>query len=163
MSRFSRADTTDRRPLTPAARRAWAIFIAFCESRGISRGAGRHFVAEEMGIEHYYVMRDEMDDVEAATFAEVCSEAMEKDAAAIEAATAKKPKPRPTPKGGGYLIRKRGKSRTAHIWTGTDTVCRMASTGGLKMENYEVSVGIGNRAVCPMCQNGQTANVLAAG
>jgi hypothetical protein len=50
-----------------------------------------------------------------------------------------------------YLIRKRGKSRRAHIWNGTDTACRMASTGGLKVEDFAVVESVGDMPICRMC------------
>jgi hypothetical protein len=49
-----------------------------------------------------------------------------------------------------YLISKRG--RIAHIWDGKDTACRMASTGGLKLEKCRAVDEIGERAICQMCQ-----------
>lgn len=70
----------ERPPLTPAGKRAWAIFIKFCEGRHISRSEGRELIAEEMGIEPHYVMRDGMDDVEAEAFAHVCLDVQGKGA-----------------------------------------------------------------------------------
>lgn len=56
-----------------------------------------------------------------------------------------------------YLVRKSGSGR-AHHWTGTDTVCRMASTGGLSMKRYLVVDATGTRPICQMC-----ASVSVAG
>lgn len=52
-----------------------------------------------------------------------------------------------------YLIRlKKGKAR-AHLWNGTDTVCRMWSTGGLKArKQFLVCDTSENRKICHMCQ-----------
>jgi hypothetical protein len=51
-----------------------------------------------------------------------------------------------------YLARK-GKPRVYHLFTGTDTVCRMYSTGGLKKQKYAIIDDIGERSLCAMCQN----------
>ena len=65
----------------------------------------------------------------------------------------------------GYLIKrgtKAGKKRVAHIWTGEDTACRMASTGGLNLSKYLVAANplhISHRAektelpICQMCKS----------
>ncbi len=51
-----------------------------------------------------------------------------------------------------YLIAKKKKGK-AHYWTGTDTVCRLASTGGLDASRYFVSEAKHeSRAVCHMCR-----------
>lgn len=50
-----------------------------------------------------------------------------------------------------YLIRK-NKARTAHLWDGVDTACRMASTGGLNKNKYRV-VGHSDLQICTMCEN----------
>ena len=52
-----------------------------------------------------------------------------------------------------YLIPQKGLKKRAHIWNGADTACRMASTGGLKMDRYTVSDMTEGREVCQMCQN----------
>ena len=44
----------------------------------------------------------------------------------------------------------------AHLWTGTDTYCRMWSTGGLagkKAKGNRVMGVLDNRTVCKMCKN----------
>ena len=51
-----------------------------------------------------------------------------------------------------YLIRKTGTKQKAHIWLGSDTACRMWSTGGLRRDRYEVRDDRGNHAVCHMCK-----------
>lgn len=50
-----------------------------------------------------------------------------------------------------YLVRAL-KGRVAHVWTGSDTLCRQASTGGLEITHYMVTGSVGARAVCHMCQ-----------
>jgi hypothetical protein len=51
-----------------------------------------------------------------------------------------------------WLIRNRGAKAKAHIWTGVDTVCHMASTGGLNRSRYSVQDALGSRKICHMCQ-----------
>jgi hypothetical protein len=47
----------------------------------------------------------------------------------------------------------RGKNnRPAHIWIGSDTACRMASTGGLNIRRYTIADTRGSRDVCFMCR-----------
>jgi len=53
---------------------------------------------------------------------------------------------------GKFLIRKKG-NVVAHHWTGTDTYCRMASTGGLNKKKYEVHTTDKGRKICTMCKN----------
>lgn len=49
-----------------------------------------------------------------------------------------------------YLVRiKRGGK--AHYWDGSDTKCRMASSGGLSMRKYVVTAEPGERLICHMC------------
>jgi hypothetical protein len=43
------------------------------------------------------------------------------------------------------------RKKAAHIWTGRDTLCRMASTGGLNRKRYEVSDDPGERFICQIC------------
>jgi len=51
-----------------------------------------------------------------------------------------------------YLIRKKGKNKAAHIWTGQDTVCRMWSTGGIdKRRAYDVFDESKGLRICHMC------------
>jgi hypothetical protein len=50
-----------------------------------------------------------------------------------------------------WLIRKKGAKVAAHIWTGTDTACRMYSTGGLRKNRYVVVNDKGNHEICYMC------------
>ena len=49
-----------------------------------------------------------------------------------------------------YLVRKRGTGR-AHIWLGVDTLCRMASTGGLRPHRYRLANTHYGLPVCTMC------------
>lgn len=48
-----------------------------------------------------------------------------------------------------YIVRRR-KPRVAHVWAGDDTRCRMASTGGLDLANYDL-VSEPGLPVCAMC------------
>lgn len=49
-----------------------------------------------------------------------------------------------------YLIRKKGGGK-AHYWEGSDTRCRMASTGGLSRRKYVVTDNPNGRRICHMC------------
>jgi hypothetical protein len=51
----------------------------------------------------------------------------------------------------GFLIRKLGSKCKAHIWTGTDTACRMYSTGGLRPKKFAIYTSPNGHAVCHMC------------
>lgn len=48
-----------------------------------------------------------------------------------------------------YLVRKKN-AKTAHIWTGYDTACRMYSTGGLRKKAYK-AVAATDLPICTMC------------
>ena len=153
------APATPRKELAPHQRQAWAAFARLRDRAFGSNKLARQWLAKEMGIEDRCCIIADMDAVECETVAVICNERVQQLDAAIEAgATIKKPEP----KGPQYLIRRR-KSRTAHVWTGKDTACRMASTGGLDMKNYEVTTSTGGLKICPMCQGGAPTNVLAAG
>lgn len=55
-----------------------------------------------------------------------------------------------------YLVRKThraSKKPVAHLWKGDDTVCRMASTGGLAVRKYVVLDDVGDMKICTMCYN----------
>jgi hypothetical protein len=53
-----------------------------------------------------------------------------------------------------FLIRDSGKSKAAHIWTGSDTACRMWSTGGLKKRRgYSIWSHPDGHSICHMCSN----------
>ena len=64
-----------------------------------------------------------------------------------------------------YLVKRgsrAGNKWVAHLWTGEDTVCRMASTGGLNRRRYLIAanpIHISPSAkktdlpICCMCQN----------
>lgn len=54
-----------------------------------------------------------------------------------------------------WLVRKNGKKVKAHIWTGSDTACRMWSTGGLKQPRFEVVGERGDHEICHMCLEAQ--------
>lgn len=49
-----------------------------------------------------------------------------------------------------YLIRKRLNGK-AHHWDGSDTKCRMASTGGISMRKYMVAESSCQLLVCHLC------------
>ncbi len=51
-----------------------------------------------------------------------------------------------------FLIDPRKPSKAAHIWTGTDTACRMCSTGGLNRKKYTIASDRGERRICTMCE-----------
>jgi hypothetical protein len=53
-----------------------------------------------------------------------------------------------------FLIKRRGNNVRAHVWTGTDTLCRMASTSGLDVDRYDITSTLDDRAknVCHMCR-----------
>lgn len=51
-----------------------------------------------------------------------------------------------------YLIRDRGKIRAAHYWTGNDTYCKMASTGGLNKKGYSIFEDDKGLKICSMCK-----------
>lgn len=60
-----------------------------------------------------------------------------------------------------YLIRLR-KPKVAHIWDGDDTLCRLASTGGLDKDRYKSSATPNNLKICKLCEN-KNKNGLKAG
>lgn len=54
-----------------------------------------------------------------------------------------------------YLIRRGSKKAAAHIWNGSDTSCRMASTGDLGRAvntKYSVTTTPRGHEICTMCQ-----------
>jgi len=57
-----------------------------------------------------------------------------------------------------YLVRKKN-AKTAHLWTGFDTVCRMYSTGGLRKKAYQ-AVHKSDLPICAMCQNNSKKEIL---
>lgn len=53
-----------------------------------------------------------------------------------------------------YLIRKKGEKQIAHLWTGRDSFCRMAATGGLPMRKYRVVQELPSGFhICQLCLN----------
>jgi hypothetical protein len=58
----------------------------------------------------------------------------------------------------GYLVRLRS-PKVAHLWTGEDTACKMASTGGLEPSKYAL-VAKAPVPLCSMCAS--TGLALAA-
>lgn len=63
----------------------------------------------------------------------------------------KKPTPQKQGLGtiGGFLIGK--KKGCAHLWDGSDTVCRMYSTGGMSRKKKKVSASAYGRPICLLC------------
>lgn len=57
-----------------------------------------------------------------------------------------------------YLVRKK-KAKTAHLWTGFDTVCRMYSTGGLRKKAYQ-AVHDSALPICTMCQSNNAKKMV---
>lgn len=52
-----------------------------------------------------------------------------------------------------FLLSKKRKLRPAHHWTGQDTICRLASTGGLNTDNYRLIDKLSpGHPICKMCQ-----------
>jgi len=62
-----------------------------------------------------------------------------------------------------YLIRKTGAKVKAHIWQGSDTACRMASTGGLKRSRFEIRTDRGEHEICQMCAATQKKHAFSSG
>jgi Zn-finger protein len=56
-----------------------------------------------------------------------------------------------------YLGRRTGSGRL-HLWTGTDTVCRMYSTGGLNPKKYVVHRDSDHRKICQNCLRNKKRN-----
>jgi hypothetical protein len=52
-----------------------------------------------------------------------------------------------------YLVRPKGKKSKAHVWSNGDTLCRMWSTGGLKITGYTLTDDRGTHEVCHMCNH----------
>jgi hypothetical protein len=47
---------------------------------------------------------------------------------------------------------RKGKRKSiVHLFRNGDTLCRMASTGGLNMDNYHIEKKIGERKICSLC------------
>lgn len=56
-----------------------------------------------------------------------------------------------------FLIRKSGNNQKAHIWEDGDTLCRMASTGGIKVSRFNLFDDDCGKDVCTMCNNSYNA------
>ena len=53
-----------------------------------------------------------------------------------------------------YLTKINKKAKcSVHVWDGDDTLCRMASTGGLRMERFAIVQDKCGRKVCKNCIN----------
>tara|TARA_B100000902_G_C26888800_1_gene706272 strand:- start:389 stop:625 length:237 start_codon:yes stop_codon:yes gene_type:complete len=57
----------------------------------------------------------------------------------------------------GYIAKKKIPQNKAkwkhHMWDGEDTLCRLASTGGLNIKRYESSDPSQGGSVCKMCRD----------
>lgn len=53
-----------------------------------------------------------------------------------------------------YLIRDQGTKNSAHFWIGTDTACKMWTTGGMNQRRkWSVHSDPGTHPICQMCLN----------
>lgn len=52
-----------------------------------------------------------------------------------------------------FLVRRVGSKSRAHLWNGSDTACRMFSTGGMCRDRYFCVTHPGPREICWMCQS----------
>lgn len=52
-----------------------------------------------------------------------------------------------------YLIRKFGGKVRAHLWNGSDTECRLFSTGGMRKSNFVVTDETIGKEICLLCLN----------
>ena len=59
----------------------------------------------------------------------------------------------PMDKNNQYLLNPKKKKSAAHIWTGSDTACRMYSTGGMVKRKQEVVSQPLGKPICQMCIN----------
>ena len=62
-----------------------------------------------------------------------------------------------------YLINPLRTKRKAHLWNGSDTACRMGSTGGLRMSEYAVVEDKEGRQVCSICEQISAAQAKSSG
>ena len=52
----------------------------------------------------------------------------------------------------GVYLAKKHKSKVVHFWTGTDTVCRQWSSGGMvNKDDYEIVTNTLGRDICHQC------------
>lgn len=52
-----------------------------------------------------------------------------------------------------FLLNPNKKHSVAHLWNGTDTVCRMFSTGGMRKTKQRLSNSLLGKKICSMCLN----------
>ena len=52
-----------------------------------------------------------------------------------------------------YAINPKKNKSVAHVWTGTDTACRMYSTGGMRKKRYKLFTDPMGKPLCVMCCN----------
>jgi len=66
------------------------------------------------------------------------------------------PDPEPPAAAGGPWLYRRSEKARAHMWTGADTICRMAKTGGLGHnweKKYTVHADRGAHEICQNCMH----------
>jgi hypothetical protein len=51
-----------------------------------------------------------------------------------------------------FLVKNDGKKSAVHVWTEGDTLCRMASTGGLDLKRYVTVTELDQADICHMCE-----------
>lgn len=52
-----------------------------------------------------------------------------------------------------FLLNPNKKHSVAHLWNGTDTACRMFSTGGMRKKRQRLSDSLLGKKICTMCLN----------
>lgn len=63
-----------------------------------------------------------------------------------------KPVVKPTPNSYGlFLVNLKKQNSVAHLWNGTDTVCKLYSTGGMSKKKKTVSTTTHGRELCATC------------
>lgn len=62
-----------------------------------------------------------------------------------------------------YIKRKNKSHGLYHLYKDGDTVCRMASTGGLDMKNYDIVTDVSTLTMCHQCSIVTTKKQLLIG
>jgi very-short-patch-repair endonuclease len=57
-----------------------------------------------------------------------------------------------------YLIKIKGDKKSAHLWNGVDTFCKMYSTGGINKNYVKITDTSENHPVCVMCNKNRKKN-----
>lgn len=52
-----------------------------------------------------------------------------------------------------YLLNPNKRKSTAHLWTGSNTVCRMYGSGGMNKRKQRLSATAMGKPICTMCLN----------